>query len=168
MPFVIATLRAYPRQQLSKSTSNFWRQLTAFGLGDLGSNGWILEVFDSVFPGGRSRYLQSRQVRNALPFAFFARVQNWTIIMSLVVIGALTPRLWSRRPPRLLGLSAVIVSMVIANGLVTGVLSAVEDRYQSRVIWLLPLLAGVFVLEWLDHHSFTIFSSVVSGTRAKL
>ena len=43
--------------------------------------------------------------------------------------------------------------MVIANGFVTGILSMVEDRFQSRVIWLLPLLAGVFVLEWLDHRT---------------
>ena len=168
IPFVLATLRAYPRQQLSKSAGNFWQQLTTFGLEDLGPSDWVLEVFDRILPGGRPRYLQSRDARNALPFEFFTSVQYWTIITSLVVIGAFTPCLWSRRPPRLLGLSAVIVSMVIANGLVTGVLSAVEDRYQSRVIWLLPLLAGVFVLEWLDHHPFTIFSSVVSGTRAKL
>jgi len=41
--------------------------------------------------------------------------------------------------------------MVIANAFVTGVLSMVEDRFQSRVIWLLSLLAGLFVLDWLDH-----------------
>ena len=149
IPFVLATLRAYPSQQLSKSANNFWRQLTTFGLGDLGSNGWILEVFDSVFPGGRSRYLQSRQVRNALPFAFFERVQNWTIITSLLVIGAFTRHLWRRRTPRLAGLSMVIVPMVIANAFVTGALSMGEDRFQSRSIWVLPLLAGLFVLEWL-------------------
>ena len=151
--FVLATLRAYPRQQLSKSADNFWQQLTTFGLWDLGPNDWVLEVFDRVLPGGRPRYLQSRQARNALPFEFFTSVQNWTIITSLVVIGALTPSLCRRRPARLIGLSVVIVSMIIANGFVTGILSMVEDRYQSRVIWLLPLLAGVSALEWLDHRS---------------
>jgi hypothetical protein len=45
----------------------------------------------------------------------------------------------------------VIFFTVIANAFVTGVLSEVDGRYQSRVIWLLPLLAGAFVLEWLDH-----------------
>jgi hypothetical protein len=151
--FVLATLRAYPRQQLSKSAVNFGQQLTTFGLWDLGPSDWELEVFDRVLPGGRPRYLQSRQARNALPVECFTSVQNWTIITSLVVIGAFAPRLWRRRPPRLIGLSVVIVSMVIANGFVTGILSMVEDRFQSRVIWLLPLLAGVFVLEWLDHRT---------------
>ena len=153
MRFVLATLRAYPRQQLSKSAGNFGEQLTTFGLWDLGPNDWVLEVFDRVLPGRRPHYLQSRQARNALPVEFFTSVQSWTIITSLVVIGAFAPRLWRRRPPRLIGLSVVIVSMVIANGFVTGILSMVEDRFQSRVIWLLPLLAGVFVLEWLDHRT---------------
>ncbi len=52
--------------------------------------------------------------------------------------------------PRVIGLTAVIVFVVVANAAVTGVLSNVEDRYQARVIWLVPLLAGVFVLTWLD------------------
>ena len=68
-----------------------------------------------------------------------------------MVLGALTPRLWRRRPPRLVGLSVVIVSMVIANAFVTGALSMVEYRFPSRVIWLLSLVAGLFVLDWLDH-----------------
>jgi len=36
------------------------------------------------------------------------------------------------------------------NAAFTGVLANVEDRYQARVIWLVPPLAGVLVLTWLD------------------
>ena len=153
IPFVLATLHAYPREQLSKSAANFWRQLKAFGLELFDPNDWVLEVFESVLPGGRPRYLQSRQAQDALPLAleFFTSVQNWTVITSLVVIGVFTPRMWRRRPPRLVGLGVVIVSTVVANALATGALSMVEDRFQSRVIWLVPLLAGVLVLDWRDH-----------------
>ena len=70
---------------------------------------------------------------------------------ALVIIGAFTPRVWRRRPLRLIGLGVVILPTVIANALVTGALSMVEDRLQSRVIWLVPLLAGVFVLDWINH-----------------
>ena len=156
IPFVLATLRAYPRQQLSKSAVNFWYQLKTFDMWDLGANGWILEVFDPVFPGDRQHYLQSRQVRDALPLEFFAPIQDCTIIASLVVIGVFAPLLWFRRPTRLIGLSVVIVSMVVANALFTGPLSMVEDRFESRVIWLLPFLSGLLLLEclehWLVHH----------------
>lgn len=168
IPFVLATLRTYPREVLSIAAANFWQQLTTFGLVGLGPSPWILEVFQQVLPGARSHYLQSRQGQDALPVKFFTSAQDWTVITSLVLIGALTPLMWRSRPPRLVGLSAVILSVVIANGFVTGVLSMVEARFQGRVIWLLPLLAGMLVLEWLDHHASTIFSNVVSGNRAKL
>jgi hypothetical protein len=70
-----------------------------------------------------------------------------------VLIGTLAPFVWRHGRPRVAGLTAVIVFMVIANAFVTGVLSTLEGRYQSRVMWLLPLLGGLFVLEWLDHRN---------------
>jgi hypothetical protein len=153
IPFVLATLRTYPREQLFKSASNFFRQLKVFGLELFDRNDWMLGEFDGVFPGQRQRYMQSRQDRNALDPAleFFTSVQNWTVIMSLVVIGVFIPRMWCRRSYRLIGLSVVIFSTIIANAFVMGTLSMVEDRHQSRVIWLVPLLAGVLVLDWCEN-----------------
>jgi hypothetical protein len=150
MPFVLATLRAYPRQQLAKSAIAFWKQLIAFGLYDLDASEVILDDIDRVLPGQRPRYLRSRQAQNTLPLEFFTSVQNWAVVISLVVMGAFIPRLWRLRSPRIVALSLVIVSTVIANALVTGPLSMVEDRFQSRIIWLLPFLAGLFMLDWLQ------------------
>jgi hypothetical protein len=48
------------------------------------------------------------------------------------------------------GLATIIIVAVIGNAAVTGALSNVEDRYQSRVIWLVPLLAGVLALVLWD------------------
>lgn len=149
-PFVLATLRAYPREQLSRSAVNFWHQLTTFDLSLFHPDDWVTQEFDRVLPPARSRYMQSRQARDALPYQFFTSVQNWTVIASIVVIGVFTPRTWRHRPPLLAGLSLVIVSTVVANAFVTGILSMVENRFQSRVIWLLPLLAGILVLDWRD------------------
>ena len=150
MPFVLATLRAYPRAQLSKSLANFGEQLRIFGFYLFGPSDWMAEEFASVLPGERSQYLQSRQAQDDLPLEFFTSVQNWTVFASLVIIVAFLPRLWRSRPPRLIGLTMVIVSTVVANALVTGTLSMVEDRLQSRVIWLVPLLAIVLVLDWCE------------------
>jgi hypothetical protein len=50
-----------------------------------------------------------------------------------------------------MGLGTVVIFVILANALVTGVLANVEDRYQARVIWLLPLLAILFTLEWLEY-----------------
>ncbi len=151
MPVVLGTLRAYPQEELIISADHFWRQLQTFGLSDYDPNPWIFEMIDTVLPGARARYLQSRQAQETLHEEFFTSVQDWTVIASLVVIAVWTVfvRQWSRR---VIGLTAIIVFVVIANAAVTGILSNVEDRYQARVIWLVPLLAGVLVLEWLDHH----------------
>ena len=153
VPFVLATLRTYPREELFISATNFWHQLISFDLGDYGPNRWVLDVFEKVLPGARAHYLVTRQAQDALPDDFSTSAQNWAVLISLLLIGTLMPFIWRHRKPRLVSLTAVTVFMVITNALVTGALSGVEDRYQSRVIWLVPLLAGLFVLEWLDHRT---------------
>ena len=149
--FVLAVIRAYPRAQLSKSAANFWGQLNAFGLWDLDASDWVKEVFEETLPGGLPRYLKSRQARNALPFDFFTNVHYWTVYASLVAIGGFTIVLWRRKPAQLRGLCLAIFPVVIANAFVTGAMSTVEDRYEARIIWLVPLVAGSFVMEWLRY-----------------
>ena len=152
MPLVLATLRAFPREELSISAAHFWEQLMTFGLWDYGPNRWVEQMFDKVLPGARSRYLRTRQARRALPDEFSSSAQEWTVVASLVLLGALAPFVLRRRPARLMGLTAVVIFVLIANAFVTGVFASVEDRYESRVIWLLPLLAILCALASLDHH----------------
>ena len=147
-PFVLATLKAYPREELFVSATNFRNQLMTFGLWDYGPNQWVSDVFERVLPGARANYLKTRQAQRALPDEFSSSAQEWAVVTALVLIGALTPFIWRRGRPRVFGLTAVIVFVVIANAFVTGVLANVEDRYQGRVIWLVPLLAAAFVMEW--------------------
>jgi nitrate reductase NapE component len=148
-PFVLATLRAYPRAQIFKSLSNFGEQLTKFGF-ELDANAWMLKEFDNVFPSGRSHYLQSRQAQDEIPFGFFVVVQYCAVIASVGVIAAFAFLIWRYRTPRIIGLGMVTMLTVIANAFVTGALSMVEDRYESRVIWLVPLLACVLVMSWRE------------------
>jgi hypothetical protein len=148
VPFVLATLRAYPGAQISKSAVNFWDQLTSFGVEDFGANDWVSKEVGNEIRGGESRYMRSRQSHDALPLEFFTTVQFCAVIASLILIAVFIRQMWRRRPSRLMALTAIIFSTVILNALVTGVLSGAEDRYQSRVIWLLPLLAGLLMLDW--------------------
>ena len=86
-----------------------------------------------------------------MPDDFSTLAQNSTLILSLVLIGLFAPSVWRRRRSKLIGLTAVIVFVILANAFFTGVLANVEARYESRVIWLLPLVAALPVLEWLNH-----------------
>jgi hypothetical protein len=47
-------------------------------------------------------------------------------------------------------LSLIVVSMTLANAWITATLSMVEDRLQCRVVWLLPLLAALSALAWIE------------------
>ncbi len=156
IPIVLGTLRAYPLAELAVSARSFWRQLHTFELADYDPDPWILARMDAVLPGARPRYQHSRQARQALPDDFFSVVQDGAVVASLVVI-AWWALVWRRqRSSRLIGLAAIVGFVVIANAAVTGVLSNVEERYQARVIWLVPLLAAVLVLTWLDERRRTL------------
>jgi hypothetical protein len=150
MPLVLATVRAYPLQQFSRSAANFRDQFMAFGLYGFDANGWMLQQIDEIMPRARASYLGSRQEHDALPLDLFTEIQWWTIVASLAAIAVLIPILWRRHSPRLAGLTLVVAATVVANAGVTGVLSVVDDRYQCRVIWLVPLLAAIFFLDWLE------------------
>ncbi len=150
IPFVLGTLRAYPRQQFSIFAAHFWQQLSAFGLWDLEPNGWVLQAFDTALPGGKSSYQKSWQVNDELPLDFLSAVQYWLVIASLVALVLFTPLLFRARSPRLLGLGLIIPPTLVANAFLTGAFSNIEERYQSRVVWLLPFLAGLLWFHWLD------------------
>jgi hypothetical protein len=158
---VVGALREYPREEFIVSANHFWEQLHTFGLSDYDPNPWILQMAGTVMPVTRLRYVQTRQAQETLHEEFFASVQYWTVLASLVVIGTglVFVRHWSGR---VTGLTTIIVMAVIANAAVTGILSNVEDRYQARVIWLVPLLAGVLVLEWLGYMQSSQRLSVLS------
>ena len=144
-PFVLATLRTYPRQQLSHSAANFWEQLHTIGLWDLDASDWVLAEFDSTLPRARASYLHGRQSQNELPLEFFSAVQQWTVVASLLAIVACLPFLL-RRPRRAVGLTVIVIFAVLANAFLTGTMSAIEPRYGARVIWLLPMLAGTLMI----------------------
>jgi len=149
IPLALATVRAYPRAQMRVSLDNFGEELVNFGLWDFDPNAWIASHIDTVMPGAGAHYLRTRQAQSRLPNEFFSKVQQWVVMASALAIVAGVPLLWIRRRWRVLGLAAIVVPAVIANALVTAVLSEVESRYQSRVIWLVPLTAGLMALEML-------------------
>jgi hypothetical protein len=153
MPLALATLRAYPRPQLSRFGANFLLQMSRFGLYDLDPSSWVLDDFDSVLPAARASYLRSRQQHAAIPLEFFTTVQYGAVLVSLGLLAVFLPLLGRRCPRRLAELGVVIACMVLANGLLTGALSMPEDRYECRLIWLLPLLAALSVQVWISQRT---------------
>jgi len=151
MPLILATVRAYPAQQAAVSLKNFWRQLTDFAIDDGDNNGYMQAHLSDEIPGASADYDRSLQVRAAMPQGFFTIVQNVTVVASLVFIAFALPRTLRRTGiyrDRLLALSGVIFFVVPGNAFISGVLSAVDSRYQARIVWLIPLLAMFYLLEF--------------------
>jgi len=141
IPFVLATIRAYPLAQFDRSAANFWNQLRMFGVEDLDASSWVMEQFGETLPLERASYINSRQHRNLLPLDFITTVQDWAVLAAVACISLITPILWKRCSSELLWLGVVIVAIEIGNAMIGGVLSMVDDRYQSRVMWMLLYLA---------------------------
>lgn len=88
---------------------------------------------------------RSLQTQQRFPRSGLALVE--TLSLSLGVLGLATMGLgrWRRVGDRVRTLLLVIGLGLVLNAIVTGGLSAVHDRYQNRVIWLVPFAALVLL-----------------------
>jgi len=120
----------YPVHQLRRSATNIFLQLFDFGTDDL--------VFSERIVGGvddpsvvhvHSDIRVLKTVSEAVIYLTFAA--------SIFLLFALRRRL------RSVEVAVVSVALVglLANAAVCGILSAVTDRYQGRVAWIVPVLA---------------------------
>jgi hypothetical protein len=155
---VAGTLSAYPLTQSRAAIDNGWRQLFSFRAGEglcayAETEFWSITIHNIFGPVVYDHYLKSKQMRDAL-FARFellyyihatVLVASSLILFGFLVVGGL------RKQPRAFFAGIFVIVLVAGNAFTLGVLSGVGDRYQSRVIWLVPLLAGCFVLERLPY-----------------
>ena len=88
----------------------------------------------------------SEQIRNNLDFSLISRVDTVVVAASsLLLIGFLVfPR--AKKSSRSFYATIMMTTMVVGNAFTLGALAGPFARYQGRVTWLVPLLAGCFVL----------------------
>jgi hypothetical protein len=88
-------------------------------------------------------FLAARQQHNQLKALDVVPVQSIALMAALL---ALALAIWRKISRRQLALGVTIISGIVVNAAVCGMLSAVNDRYQSRIMWLLPLFVIIAVL----------------------
>jgi hypothetical protein len=151
---VIGSIRNDPIAQSIASVRNFWNQLNTFGLwGSYYPDPYIEARIHEALPRVADSYHQTRQGREALHEGFFGGLHRVSLIASLGVI--LLFALLQRRaiPIQFVAFATIVGLGVLGNAAITGVLSNVEERYQSRVVWLIPLLAFVAWGNWVDRRA---------------
>jgi hypothetical protein len=143
------TLVRFPLPILQHAAISSLQQLLSFTLGgeqDAASLSSLLADVD-LGEGFRQAALNSRQAQNALPFAEANLLTGVGLSISFVAIAYY---LWSGARPEMLALLATILTGVVMNAVVCGTLSMVDDRYQARIVWLIPFfgLLALFFESW--------------------
>ena len=125
----------YPVQQLSRSATNIFLQLFDFGTDDL--------AFGERMVGG----VDDPSVVRTRPDSGMLKALSEAVIY-LTFAGSIFLLFALRRRLRSVEVAAISVALVglLTNAAVCGILSAVTDRYQGRVAWILPVLASII---WL-------------------
>jgi hypothetical protein len=152
---IAAALHAEPGRELLAATRNATRQLALFATGD-GLQPWPANVtpwIERDFPRSEAvAYSASRQ--NAGTLAVPAWIRTLHLAMALAGIAVCVPLLLGTRTHARSagGFSAAALVALLVNAAITGALSGPHDRYQSRIMWLPPLVAvlGIASLRTLD------------------
>lgn len=157
--FVLGTIAYDPLGVASAAVANSLKQLVMFGV----SNEFQGPLRDLSLQHYWSRTPLARQIPNLEKCRVdFRRCDHpgiwealdWlhrlTVVAALLVLATLIAG-FLRRPPsceatrRMIAVAAVVVTTLAANALICGALSIPADRYQARLVWMAPLLAGLMI-----------------------
>lgn len=145
--FVIATLRHLPVQTVGALFIGARKQLTRNRLNEF-NYGWIeRQFFHNNMPAAVvADVAQTRAYRLAMPTRDLSRLgRNLAAIATVICLWAMVDRRIDRR----LRLAvAMILTGVVVNAFICGGLSGAHDRYQARVLWLLPWTAYLAIAAW--------------------
>lgn len=136
---------AYPWQQASQLSWDVGRQLVAFDLDELNFNARA-----QTRPDGSLQFVPIP----GLPEETFAWA-DWIVRSSAAIAAiALAIGLFKARGERRM-LAVLLLTGLIANAAICAIFAEWDDRYQVRVIWLLPLAA---IAVWAPRRQYGIVS----------
>jgi hypothetical protein len=145
---VAGTLRQEWPAAIRTSLRNTIVQLGTFGphRGELTFSNSVATALARMGPGTLRAWGASGQVRNTLPVEAASWVQYAAVGVGVLVLLGCLPVL---RGHVLAPMRALIITVCLGvafNALVMASLARVHPRYQSRVVWLVPLIGAVAAL----------------------
>jgi len=142
-------LRRYPLLNLEMALGDTAQQFVMFKTGDqVEAQEWALRYpFQAYIPAQMSAYMAARQQQGEIGFRLVNRVHVAVGFLSLAgmafAFGA--AMLWRRHEAGVfLGFTFVAL---LGNACICGVLATPHDRYQSRLIWLVPFALALVAVE---------------------
>lgn len=138
---IIAALRAEPGAEARAFIRNTLHQLTQFANGD-GLIPWpdtVTPTINRDFPRAEAAaYATSLQTQGRL--TAIDRLQGLHLAVALAGLAGCVLLLLALRQSAMTGFAASVLLALLVNATMTGGLSGPHDRYQSRVMWLPPLI----------------------------
>lgn len=144
-----ATLREHPAEVAAAMARNTLLQLQRFAVGDtLSDRHLALSARRAVarLPASElAAFDAGEQMRGQLP----ALAEIWltpqvpVVLLSVVLAVVALLRALRRHDQVVAGLLGGMLLAVVVNAFATGALSVPVDRYQARIIWLVPLAAAL-------------------------
>jgi hypothetical protein len=141
---ILESLLHYPGRHVTTALWATIEQLVRFKTGEgMGSkDNWHAEsVLKRFAPGVLPALNASRQQNDQLGFTLLNQIHVPIVWVSLVVVILV---LW--KGAKSSALAATCLTALLINAAVCGTFSVPGDRYQSRLVWLLPLAAAVALL----------------------
>jgi hypothetical protein len=148
---VAETLRAYPLQVAATTALNALRQLVLATAGDTLVDTHLAAAvrprIAEAFPAGElAAYDHALQARGLLPAAAAPFLRPHAPVLLAGAALALLAWWRLRGDARRIGLVVGVLVGVSANALATGGLSKPHLRYEARILWLMPVMAGLALL----------------------
>jgi hypothetical protein len=145
-----ASLERYPGMEIETAVADSFRQFVMFKTGDqIEPQEWVLSKPLSWFiPRQMRAYLGARQQEGDIdfrPINFVHLTVAWLSLLGLAVALVISFR---RRQKRNGVFLAFILLTLMGNAIICGALSNPHDRYQSRLMWLVPFALVLIVGDW--------------------
>lgn len=147
-----ATIAQYPAGVIRLAIKSFGQQIvTAHSADGMFRCIECQPIINNDLPRDLPAMLASRQQHD--------RLQALAVIddrvIALIALISLAPMLIVLADPpvdvdRVLPLAVMTLFALLGNAAVTGILSSVADRYQSRILWLLPFCAVIAALRLME------------------
>ncbi len=147
--FALAVVSSEPLSYLRSALKSLGLQLSLFGVPEFNYTGVQMSRYQKQFPQALKAGLQKTPAaQGTFPVESMGIViYTTTILLFILYLYSLVTGRYAVLGNSTLALSLLIIGGIVANAVVCGLLSTPHDRYQARVIWLLPAL--VIMLELL-------------------
>ncbi|MCL6730178.1 hypothetical protein [Sphingomonas hankyongi] len=143
------SIREHPLRFASSAAAATGRQLVSYAvLNDKCPSHCSVPNFIAFNPAVADNIHNSRQLRDTLHKPFIGSVVGIGTTLALLL---LLPFLWlahRRRDAEAIVLLWAITISLLANAAMAGALSDVQNRYQSRIVWIVPFIELLMIVRW--------------------